>query len=152
MSQAEIQRLVQEINGLERRLEAKVEKAREAAEYWSEGWTAVVYSISDLVERVQARPKGRRFATVLDLKNLLAQEAAREGRDERRLVEAPAEGYLDEIEDDETDDLQKWRAFLFAWGLGRRRCSDMREDLDRLLRRRDERRMPDDVKGGPDGD
>ena len=47
---------------------------------------------------------------------------------------APPAGYLDEIEaDDETDDLQKWRAFAFAWGLNRRRCSDLREELHKLL-------------------
>lgn len=49
---------------------------------------------------------------------------------------APPAGYLDEIEDDdETDDLQKWRAFAFAWVRPRRRCSDLREELNKLLRR-----------------
>ncbi len=47
----------------------------------------------------------------------------------------PPEGYLDEIDDDdELDDTGKWRAFVFAWGIERRRCSDLREDMDKKLR------------------
>lgn len=43
--------------------------------------------------------------------------------------------YLDDIEqDDHLDDLQKWRAFAFALGLGRRRCSDMREAIHDALK------------------
>lgn len=56
----------------------------------------------------------------------------------RRVVALP-DDVLEEIERDENlNDLQKWRAFVHLLGLRRRRCSDLRSDLNQYLRHRDE--------------
>ena len=41
---------------------------------WQESWEQLVRDIGDLLQRVRARPKGRRFATVLELTVLLTSQ------------------------------------------------------------------------------
>ena len=85
--------------------------------------------------RVDAELIGRRVLEVAGAKNLGYVE----------LPVLPVD-YLDKIEeDDETDDLQKWRAFAYAWVPRRRRCSDLREELHKLLRRL----LESDRRGAP---
>ncbi len=54
---------------------AEAERQRKRADgmtRWVDSWTMLVTSIGELILRVQERPQGRRFATVIDLRNVLA--------------------------------------------------------------------------------
>lgn len=64
---------------------------------------------------------------------------ASNGGERKSTLQAPEPEYLDRIEEGEFEaalcesDLQKWRAFAYAWGFRRRRCSDMREEMHAVL-------------------
>ena len=58
-------------------LREDLEVARRKAldgEHWQRSWERVIGDLGDLLDRARARPKGRRFVTVLELQVLLARQ------------------------------------------------------------------------------
>lgn len=65
-------RTVEEI--LERQLKElrlQLRHSEAEAEGWRDAWTDLVSELGELLHGVRARPAGRRYATVLDLLNLM---------------------------------------------------------------------------------
>lgn len=58
-----------------RELESRLRDKQREADEWRESWERSVERIGDLIHAVRERPKGRRFATVIDLGALLAKHA-----------------------------------------------------------------------------
>ncbi len=66
---------------LERRVASLREDLQRASE-WQECWIEVIDDIGDLLHRAKDRPKGRRFASILELDNLLEKQGRSKKRDE----------------------------------------------------------------------
>lgn len=62
-----------------RERERALRRAEVDAALWHEQWAELLGQVGDLYHRAKARPKGRRFATVLELANLLRVDDERPG-------------------------------------------------------------------------
>ncbi len=74
---------------VERNLRAEAVTLRRLAadkDYWLDAWQQLLDGVADLHERVGKRRRGRRFATGIELNNLLRKQAAerKEGRPDGR--------------------------------------------------------------------
>ncbi len=52
-----------------------LQREAETSERWLRAWEQLVFDLGDLIHRVGLRRKGRRFATVVELNNVLRKQA-----------------------------------------------------------------------------
>ena len=65
-------------------LREQLARVQGEADFWREAWKDIIEDIGDLLHRAKARPKGRRFATVLELQVLLTKAENDDGLSEER--------------------------------------------------------------------
>lgn len=54
-----------------RLLRARLARAEKSADYWRESWEKLVQELGEKIVSISKRPTGRRFATVLELQQML---------------------------------------------------------------------------------